>query len=69
MGNRAPNCLKCEHFHVTWDPKFPRGCRVFGVKSPRMPSLVVFESTGRHCPAFSQAPRIKSVTGESDAVD
>lgn len=55
---RAPNCLKCEHFFVTWDVGFPRGCRVFGVKSRRLPSLVVRETTGRHCPAFRQASRI-----------
>lgn len=60
MGDRAPNCLKCAHFHVTWDPRFPRGCRMFGIKTPRMPSQVVFETTGSHCPAFELAPRIKS---------
>lgn len=59
MGTQAPNCLRCEHFHVTWDTAFPRGCRVFGIKTPRMPSAVVFETTGRHCPAFSLADRIR----------
>ena len=49
---RAPNCLQCRHFIVTWDARFPRGCRVFGVKSRKLPSLVVFENTGRHCPTF-----------------
>ncbi len=55
----APNCLRCEHFFVTWDRRFPRGCRVFGVKSRRLPSLVVREGTGRHCPAFQPASRLK----------
>ena len=59
MGNPAPNCLKCVHFHVTWDPGFPRSCSVFGIKTPRMPSHVVFETTGRHCPAFRKSPRIR----------
>lgn len=64
MGSTAPNCLQCIHFHVTWDPRFPRGCRVFGIKTPRMPSQVVFENTGTHCPAFERSPRIKD-TNES----
>ena len=59
MGERVPNCLKCIHFKVTWDPKFPRGCTVFGVKTHRMPSEVVLESTGRQCPAFARSPKIK----------
>ena len=58
MGG-APNCLQCSHFHVSWDPHFPRACRVFGVKSRRLPSLEVFASTGRHCPAFERSPRVR----------
>lgn len=55
----APNCLKCRHFFVTWDRRFPRGCRIFGVKSRGLPSASVFRATGRHCPAFEKAPNIK----------
>ena len=49
---KAPNCLQCKHFIVTWNPRYPRGCAVFGIKSVRLPSLVVFENTSRHCPSF-----------------
>ncbi len=56
---RAPNCLKCEFFAVSWDPDFPRSCRVFGVKSRELPSVVVYQSTGRHCPAFRESERLK----------
>jgi len=52
------NCLKCRHYEVTWDPKFPRGCKVFKIKSVRLPSEVVRASTGRDCPAFE--PRTPS---------
>lgn len=52
MADRAPNCLKCIYFYVTWDPRFPRGCRMFGIKTPKLPSRVVLETTGHHCPAF-----------------
>jgi len=56
---KAPDCLKCRHFYVTWDKRFPRGCSAFGVKTQGMPSAAVFRSTGRHCPAFSPSPKIK----------
>ncbi|MBU8912761.1 MAG: hypothetical protein KOO61_01975 [Spirochaetales bacterium] len=59
MEERAADCLKCIHFKVTWESAFPRACTIFGVKSKRMPSVVVFESTGRHCPAFQRSPKIK----------
>ncbi|MBN2511287.1 MAG: hypothetical protein JXB03_13485 [Spirochaetales bacterium] len=49
---RPPNCLACVHFKVTWDPDFPRGCSLFGVKSKQLPSASVYASTGRHCPSF-----------------
>jgi hypothetical protein len=57
---RAPDCLQCTHFRVSWDPDFPRACTVFGIKSRKLPSHVVFEATGRHCPVFERSPRIKS---------
>ncbi|MFP4483290.1 MAG: hypothetical protein ACLFO1_00400 [Spirochaetaceae bacterium] len=56
---KAPNCLKCRHYRVTWDPAFPRGCEIFGIKSKRMPSIVVKETTGHHCPSFVQNPKVK----------
>jgi hypothetical protein len=55
----APNCLKCEYFAVTWDAKFPRSCKVFGIKSRNLPSWAVHRSTGKHCPAFSLSSKIK----------
>lgn len=58
-ADRAPDCLKCVHFHVTWDPRFPRSCEVFGIKSARMPSIEVFHATGNHCPAFERKEGLK----------
>ena len=55
----APDCLKCEHFAVSWDPKYPRSCKLFGVKTPMLPSHAVYRSTGRHCPAFSKSAKVK----------
>lgn len=52
------NCLKCEFFYVSWDPKFPRGCRFYGFKSKQLPSITVEQSTGSSCQVFS--PKEKS---------
>ncbi|MCL1817451.1 MAG: hypothetical protein FWG35_00880 [Spirochaetaceae bacterium] len=56
---KAPPCLKCKWFSVTWDPVFPRSCAVFGLKCSELPAWEVFRSTGKHCPVFEKSPRIK----------
>lgn len=56
---RAPDCLKCLHFRVTWDPVFPRSCELFGIKCARLPSLEVLAATGRHCPSFELKPGLR----------
>jgi len=51
-SSTSPNCLKCRHFYVTYEPKWPRGCRVFGFKGKQLPSITVKQCTGSECPAF-----------------
>ncbi|RKP58038.1 uracil-DNA glycosylase [Cohnella endophytica] len=56
--NERVDCMKCRHFYVTWDPKFPKGCKAFGFKSPTMPSIAVRNSSGKACFNFEpKAPR------------
>ena len=50
--NKNPNCLKCVHFKITWDPAFPRACEIFGFKGQNLPSMEVLSATGKPCPAF-----------------
>ena len=52
VQTRAPNCLKCAYFKVSWDTLFPRACEIFGFKTQTMPSLEVFRATGSNCPSF-----------------
>jgi hypothetical protein len=52
MQNEKPDCFKCIYFKLTWEPKFPKACRLFGIKTANMPSVVVFNSTGEHCNGF-----------------
>jgi hypothetical protein len=59
IPDRAPECLQCGHFEVSWDPSFPRACRLFGIKSRNQPSMEVFLSTGKHCFAFEAREGLK----------
>ena len=59
MPSAAPNCLKCLHFRITWEPAFPRSCEVFGVKCASLPSVEVRRATGQRCPAFELNGRVR----------
>lgn len=50
---RRVDCNKCQYYYVTWDPKFPRGCKAFGFKTRELPSLSVFRSSGQPCLRFT----------------
>ncbi|MDR2398537.1 MAG: hypothetical protein LBD74_07245 [Spirochaetaceae bacterium] len=51
-----PDCLKCLHYKLTWEPAYPHCCGVFGIKSQTIPAREVFLATGRHCPVFHGKP-------------
>jgi len=53
------NCRRCQHYFVTWEATKPHGCRAYGFKSPQIPSLVVFQSSGSDCSMFIQKPLAK----------
>jgi len=55
----APACLKCVHYHLTWDAHAPYGCRAHGFKSKRNPALLVYESSGIACQLFKRKPGSK----------
>lgn len=46
------NCMKCQHFYITWDANFPRGCKAYGFKTQTMLSLNVLSSSGKPCMNF-----------------
>ncbi|PLX66261.1 MAG: uracil-DNA glycosylase [Denitrovibrio sp.] len=47
------------HYYVTWDETFPHGCRAYEFKSPAMPSVSVYKSSGLECQLFVDNPKIK----------
>jgi hypothetical protein len=57
------DCVKCKHFHVTWDPHFPKGCTVFKFKSKYAPSQTVYEATGKFCEEFEEKPKSREKGG------
>ena len=54
MTTGKVDCLQCKHFIVTWNPKFPRGCKLYGFKSVVFPSTEVFKATGEDCIGFAK---------------
>ena len=52
MTSDRVDCLQCEHFIVSWDPKFPRGCKLYGFKTMGYPSVEVVKATGEDCIGF-----------------
>lgn len=54
IENKMIDCHKCEHYYVTWDKKFPYGCKAIGFKSMQLPSVVVFASSNRKCLLFKK---------------
>jgi hypothetical protein len=41
---------------VSWDPRAPHACMAMGFKSQKLPSIVVYESSGIECQVFEPRP-------------
>jgi len=50
------NCRRCKYYFVTWENSKPHGCKAYGFKSPQIPSMVVFKSSGIECSMFVEKP-------------
>ena len=49
MPRKKIDCFKCEHFYITWDKRFPYGCRAMGFKTANIPSGDVCRASGEEC--------------------
>jgi hypothetical protein len=45
-------CFSCRHFHITYDPAFPYGCRAARFKSRLMPAAEMVANSGLECQLF-----------------
>jgi len=52
--NKHINCYLCKYYYVTWNKKFPHGCRAMGFKSRMLPSIEVYKHSGIYCLLFNQ---------------
>ncbi|MDQ6951213.1 MAG: hypothetical protein Q9M26_06065 [Mariprofundales bacterium] len=55
---RAPDCMRCRHLFITWQPQEPYGCRSFGFQSKRVPSMEVKLASGEQCLRFEAKPAV-----------
>ncbi|MBF0161691.1 MAG: uracil-DNA glycosylase [Magnetococcales bacterium] len=63
------DCQRCRHFHVTWDPQFPRGCRAMGFKTSQWPWMEVLRSSGEPCLNFQEKAKEESARPTGSAGD
>jgi len=54
------NCMQCKHYQNTWDKYAPRGCKVYGLKSKQMPSVLVKAESGNDCMSYEQNDHFKN---------
>ena len=48
-----PNCLKCKHYFITFNQDTPKGCRIYGIQSARLPSMIIKSAnSGKECIGF-----------------
>ena len=50
--NKHVDCNTCVHFFITWDKRYPYGCRAMRFMSANSPNKDVFEVEGRDCLAY-----------------
>lgn len=60
-------CFKCKYFHITWDSKQPRGCKAYGFKTAKLPSIIVKETSGQDCTLYT--PKTQKGTDKVDFND
>ena len=51
--NKRVDCNKCQYYYITWDPRFPKGCKAFGFKTNQLPSITVYRSSNQPCMRFT----------------
>ena len=61
MAEGKIDCLQCKHFVITWNPKFPKACKLYGFKSIYYPSSEVLKATGEECIGFEIKPQRQNV--------
>ncbi|HIG36511.1 MAG TPA: uracil-DNA glycosylase [Oceanospirillaceae bacterium] len=45
--------MQCKHFYVTREASFPRGCRLFAIKSRQLPMIEILRIDGHACRGYT----------------
>lgn len=65
-----PNCSKCKHFFVTYDPRSPRGCKAYGIQTAGVPSQIIKAANkGEDCLGFSPKKSAQEKAEKKDLND
>jgi len=57
--NQNINCRKCNNYFITWDKKFPYGCKALNFKTTRLPSIDVKINSGLPCMLFKEKKNVR----------
>lgn len=63
IPNSSPDCWKCRHFAITYEPRWPYMCRLMGFKGRHLPAQEVLLADGRPCQGFVAKSATASTTG------
>jgi hypothetical protein len=54
LAAETPNCWRCRHFAISYDPKRPYSCRLMGFKTKILPAIEVLRADGIRCLGFER---------------
>jgi hypothetical protein len=64
MEEQKIDCRQCNFFYITWDKKFPYGCKAMGFKTLMIPSMEVRQASGMGCLRFEPKADRKAQMGK-----
>ena len=49
--------MKCIHYFITYDQRTPKGCKIYGIQSQKLPSQIIKDANdGKDCIGFKAKP-------------
>jgi hypothetical protein len=67
-SGQSADCNTCAHFFITWDKRYPYGCRAMNFMSSNSPNKDVFEVEGRDCLTY-RSKQSSSEEKENSEID
>ncbi len=64
LAAETPNCWRCRHFAISYDPKRPYSCRLMGFKTKILPAIEVLRADGIRCLGFERKSPARVLSSE-----